>query len=229
MNRRPADDVADYFSAVNWLRTAWTTLPVAPAKLHTRDIDGQLGQRYSAAFAKVLTGLGGWRTITVQDICWHPTLPVWCHDQRFNDAPFCQRKQTDPIHGMWYEGYESPHEYVGPNPFDCGDCQGTGLHLVQRDVHDHPMYVALAGLAKVPRPSNGTPSPIELVLALAYSGWDLDRAARAAGLPIVSDDHRETVRAMLLLSIRKLYGRFASGPVGRSESQARAEDAAWTT
>lgn len=190
MNRRPAEDVADYYSAVQWLRTAWTTLPLPPARLHTRDIDGQLGQRYSSAFARVLTGLGGWRTIPVQDVCYHPTLP--------KDA----------------------------SPFDCGDCQGSGLHVVTRDVYDHPMYAALAGLAKVPRPSNGTPSPIDYVMALAWSSWDLERAAQLVGVPIVSADHEVTVRAMFLLSIRKLYGRFASGPVGRSESQAKAEDAA---
>lgn len=196
MNRRPADDVADYFSAVQWLRTAWTTLPVAPTKLHTRDIDGQLGQRYSAAFARILNGLGGKRTVPVQDICFHPTLP---------------RDRSGDLTG---------------SPFDCGDCQGTGLHVVERELYDHPMYVALASLSKVPRASDGTPAPIDYILCLASASWDLDRAARLVNIPIVSDDHRETVRAMFLLSIRKLYGRFASGPVGRSESQARAEDAA---
>ncbi len=193
--RRPADDVADYASAVSWLRTAWTTLPVPPARLHTRDIDGQLGQRYSAAFARVLTGLGGWRSIPVQDVCYHPTLPR----DRYGEMG---------------------------SPFDCGDCQGTGLHIVQRDVFDHPMYAALSGLAKVPRPSNGTPAPIDYVMALAWSSWDLGRAATAVGVPIVSADHEVTVRAMFLLSIRKLYGRYSTGPVGRSESQARADDAA---
>ncbi len=102
--RHPAEDVADYFAAVQWLRTAWTTLPVPPARLHTRDIDGQLGQRYSAPFAKVLNGLGGWRSIPVQDICYHPTLP------------------------------RDKYGEVG-SPFDCGDCQGTGLHIVNSKGH----------------------------------------------------------------------------------------------
>jgi hypothetical protein len=194
--RRPSEDVADYFAAVSWLRTAWTTLPVPPAKLHTRDIDGQLGQRFSAPFAKVLSGLGGWRSVTVQDVCNHPTVA---------------RDKYGTIIG---------------SPFDCGDCQGTGLHLVQRDVHDHPMYVALSGLSKVVRPSDGTPAPIEFVMALAWSGWDLDRAARLVGVPIVSVDHRETVRAMFLMSIRRLHGRYSSGPVGKSQAQSNAEDAA---
>ena len=196
MGARPvADDVADYFSAVSWLRTAWTTLPVPPTKLHTRDIDGQLGQRYSAPFARVLSGLGGWRTVTVQDVCYHPTLPR----DRYGNVS---------------------------SPFDCGDCNGSGLHMVTRDVSDHPMYVALSGLARVPRPSNGTPAPIDFIMALAWSGWDLERAARLVGLPIVSDDHRETVRAAFLMNIRRLYGRYSTGPIGRSESQSKAEDAA---
>ena len=196
MNRRPSDDVADYASAISWLRNAWLTLPVPPARLHTRDIDGQLGQRYSGAFAHVLSGLGGARDVDVQDVCYHPTLP---------------RDKYGEIAGSY---------------FDCGDCQGSGLHTVTRRLFDHPMYAALSGLAKVPRPSDGTPAPIDYIIALAGASWDLERAARLVGVPIVSDDHRETVRAMFLLAVRKLYGRFATGPVGRSESQARAEDAA---
>ena len=73
MIRRPHDDVESWPTALSWLRTAWTTLPVAPARLHTRDIDGELGQRYSPQFVRVLVGMSGWRTVPVQDICRHPT------------------------------------------------------------------------------------------------------------------------------------------------------------
>jgi hypothetical protein len=195
MRRPPADDVADYFAAVNWLRTAWTTLPVPPTRLHTRDIDGELGQRYSDQFARVLKGLGGSRDVDVQDVCYHPTLPR----DRYGD--------------------------ITGSSYDCGDCQGTGLHIVTRHLYDHPMYGALAGLAKVVRRSNGTPAPIDFVMALAWSGWDLPRAARLVGIPIVSDDHRETVRAQFLMAIRALYSRYNTGPAP-SQAQRNAEDAA---
>lgn len=196
MTRPPAEEVATYSSALAWLRTAWTTLPVPPTKLHTRDIDGVLGLAFSAPFARIANGqLGGWRTVQVQDVCYHPTLP------------------------------RQRGELVG-SPFDCGDCGGSGLHMVERQVSHHPMYVALGGLAKVPRRSDGTPAPIDYIMALAWSGWDLDNAAWLINMPIVSADHRLTVMADFLLAIRKLHSRYSSGPIPKSDPQRRAEDAA---
>jgi hypothetical protein len=189
-----ADEVADYPSALSWLRSAWTTLPMPPAKLHTRDIDGQLGQRYSTPFARVLSGLGGKREVTVQDICYHPPL--------------------------------ARQEPTKESPYSCRDCLDSGLHTVIRDLYDNPMYVALAGLAKVVRPSDGTPAPIDFVMALVWSGWDIDRAARLVRIPIVSPDHRITVKAHFLSAIRKLHSRYSTGPIGKSDSQRAAEDAA---
>jgi hypothetical protein len=197
MIRRPHDDVESWPSALSWLRTAWTTLPVAPARLHTRDIDGELGQRYSPQFVRILVGLSGWRTVPVQDICRHPTLP------------------------------RTRHGDIEVSSFECPDCQGSGLHLVDRDLYDHPMYVALRKLSKVVRSRHGTPAPIDMVMALAWCGWNLDRASGAIGLPIVSPDHRQTVEAMFLLSVRNLHSRYSSGPPpAKSQSQQDAESAA---
>jgi hypothetical protein len=194
--KRPNDDVASWPASQSWLRTAWTTLPVPPMKLHTREIDGQLGQKFSGPFARILNGLAGWHTVAVQDVCRHPSLP--------------RTRQGD----------------IEVSSFDCPDCQGTGLHVVDRNLFDHPMYVALSSLSKVVRSSSGTPAPIDLVLALAWCGWDIDRASVAVGMPIVSKDHRVTVEAQFTIAIRALHSRYSSGPVAKSASQRTAEDAA---
>lgn len=186
MTRRPHQDVESFPDALSWLRTTWTTLPVPPTRLHTRVVDGQLGQRYSSQFARILGGLGGYRAVVVQDTCHHPGLP------------------------------RSRHGEIEAAPGDCQDCQGSGLHLVTRSLYDHPMYVALGRLGKVAR-SPGAPAPVDLVLALAWCGWDLTRASRAVG---VEHQERRLVEAMFLNGIRGLHSRYDSGPPptkGRSQ------------
>lgn len=199
MRRSPDPDVATYYSALSWLRSAWSTLPVAPQKLHARDIeDGSaLGaHRFSSAFWRILTG-GPYSTeeVTETDTCHHPRLRV-------------------------------------DNVRDCPDCSGDGVHSVTRLRYRSPMSAALSSLSReqvVP----GRPSSVDYIVALAYSGWDIDKASSWLGIPIVSRDHRQTVEATFLLAIRKCHSRYASGPIARgpswsdlSESQQNAQDAA---
>ena len=117
----------------------------------------------------------------------------------------------------------------GGDPRQCDECYGIGVKDVTRDEYDKPLSAAMVALSHEPAPSTGTPQPIAYIVALLVSGMDIDQASRRVGIPIVSADHRLTVEAMFLRSIRKLYGRFRSGPVGRrdiSDAQADAEAAA---
>lgn len=196
---RPIDyDMTTYDRAVSWLQTAWTTLPVAPTRLHTRAIEdgSQLGaHEFSLAFWRVLSQ-NPWdtETITEQDTCHHPGLRP--------DAPVR----------------------------DCIPCGGDGVRQYSRSRYKSPIANALYGVSKIPPPAPDRPSTIQLVVALAASGWNLDRACSYVGMRILSDDHRATMEALMLMSIRRVYDRYSSGPVHRargiSDSQANAETAA---
>jgi hypothetical protein len=173
---------------VSWLQTAWTTLPVAPHRLHTRAIEdgSQLGaHEYSAAFWKVLTQEPtDYETVTETDTCYHPGLRA------------------------------------GSPARECEHCLGDGVRQFDRHRYRSPLAAALFGLSKLPAPAPDRPSSLDLVVALAWSGWDLHRACVAVRMPIVSDDHAETMRALMLMSIRRLYSRYSSGPVGRAKADA---------
>lgn len=112
---------------------------------------------------------------------------------------------------------------------DC--CGGVGYMTRDRERYVYPMAAALAALAKLPQ-KGLNPHPLELVVVLAHAGWSVTAAAALCGVHIVSADHAQTVDAMFLLALRKLRGRYASGPLPRpkwtdlSESQRNAQDAA---
>ncbi len=196
---RPIDyDMTTYDRAVSWLQTAWTTLPVAPARIHTRAIEdgSQLGaHEFSGAFWRVLNQKP-WDTETIveTDTCHHPGL-----------------REDAPVR-------------------DCIPCGGDGVRKYERSRYRSPIAAALYGVAKIPPPAPDRPSTIQLLVALAGAGWRLDRACAHLGMPIISADHRLTMEALMLMSIRRVYSRYSSGPVHRargiSDSQANAETAA---
>jgi hypothetical protein len=183
--RPPHPDVTDYRGALRWLRNAWTTLPVAPVRIHARDIeDGSaLGaHRFSAAFWRILN-LGPYSTeeVTETDTCYHPRL-------------------------------------VGSSIRECPDCSGDGVHQVTRLRYLSPMSAALSSLSRDVPPPPGRPSGVDVIVALAWSGWDLDIAASRLGMPIVSADHRKTVEALVLMHIRRLHSKYSAGPIARGPS-----------
>jgi hypothetical protein len=198
MHRRPHDDVMDLPSALSWVRKAWATLPTAPDRIHTRDIEDQsaLGShRFSAAM---------WRLLTATPYATHESAEtVQCNHHRLTTA----------------------------SVFDCVDCQGSGFYEHKVNRYRWPMSAALASLSKMPRPSNGSPAPVDTILALAHAGWDPVRAAPLVGIPIVSADHAETVHALFLMNLRRLRDRYSEAPLARvgwvdkSESQREAEAA----
>ena len=123
-----------------------------------------------------------------------------------------------------------PHPLGAPTCSRCGD-QLT--YTVQAEVYRHPLAAALATLKHAPATSHDWPRPYVMVLALIRVGFNLDLAAANIGHPILGPDHRKTVEAAFLLAIRKLVGRWASGPIPNrpkwtelSSSQQTAEDAA---
>ena len=123
-----------------------------------------------------------------------------------------------------------PHPY-GAAP--CFMCSNQLTYTVHRDVYRHPLAAALADLKRVPATSHDWPTPYRMVVTLLREGLDLDRAAAAIEHPILGPDHRRTVEAAFLLAVRKLVGKWASGPIARapkwvdrSDSQRAAEDAA---
>ena len=199
MSRRPHDDVADWPTALSWLRKAWHTLPVPPSRLHDRDIeDGSVlgSHRFSSPMWRILNG-------TAYDV------------QEVAETVQCGH-----------------HRLEGDNVYECRDCHGEGWYENRVARYRSPMAAAMSSRAKMPRPSDGTPAPVDYIAALYHSGWQLDRASRMVGVPIVSADHRRTVEAMFLLAVRRLRNKYSEGPlprvgwVDRSESQRNAEDAA---
>ena len=117
------------------------------------------------------------------------------------------------------------HGYGDP----CVRCDGNMSYVVYRRMYRHPLAAALARLRHAPATSPDWPKPYAMVAALLHCGLDLDAAAQAIGHPILGPDHRKTVEAAFLLALRKLEGRWASGPLPRrapSEAQSAAEAAA---
>ena len=209
MNRRPHDDVIDLPAALSWIRKAWATLPTAPSRLHDRDIEdgSELGaHRFSTAFARLILG-------STHDV------------ETFTEEKPCDHADQDPEARR--QGELCPRCRIYNE--DGEAIAESGRITVQRVQYRSPMAAALSKLAQSPRPSVGTPSPYECVVALAYSAWDVDRAARLVGVPIISDDHRITVQAMFLTNLRRLWHRYTDAPVGyldKSDSQRSAEQAA---
>ena len=113
------------------------------------------------------------------------------------------------------------------SPFAVRDSPDAG----SLPAYAHPLSAALDKLRHEPATSKVWPTPFQLVVALMHAGFDVRRAAKLIGHPIKSPDQRATVEAAFLLALRKLHGRYATGPIPRpytslSESQRHAEDAA---
>lgn len=114
----------------------------------------------------------------------------------------------------------------------CQMCGGQLSWVASREVYVHPLAAALERLSNVPSPAPTVPSPFVLVVCFLDCGLDLDRAhERLWGQPISSPDRRGTVEAMFLSALRKLHGRWSSGPIPKrswvdlSDSQRNAEAA----
>ena len=187
-------DVATYGDAVRWLRSAWATLPVAPKAIHTRDIEDQsaLGShRFSSGMWRILTG-----------------------------SPY-STEEADEVQECQHEAQDPAKRRAGDMCPTCAIYSEDGTMIAERGTvtrsrlrYISPMAAALSSLSRGVPPPPGRPSSVDCLVALAWSGWRLDTAAAYLGMPIVSDDHRRTVEAMMLMHIRKLYGRYASGPIG---------------
>src|SRR5689334_22420669 len=109
-------------------------------------------------------------------------------------------------------------------------CEGQLSWVSTREIYVHPLAAALERLSHVPANAPTNPTPFVLVVCLLDCGLDIDRAyERLWGKPISSADRRATVEAMFLLAVRKLQGRWSSGPLPKrkpiSEAQAIAEAA----
>lgn len=104
------------------------------------------------------------------------------------------------------------HRYSEP----CQLCDGNLSYVVARTLYRHPLAAALERLKHAPATSHDWPKPYELVVLLLRSDFHLPVAAAAIGHPILDDDHRKTVEAAFLLAIRKLAGRWSSGPIPRA-------------
>lgn len=206
-------EVADFTSASSWLRSAWTTLPLAPVRLHDRDIEdgSQLGaHRLSNAMWRVLV-----------------------------DSPYAT-EEVDETADCRHESQDPARRRAGDICPTCGIYDEDGRLIAERGTvtrrrkrYRSPMSAALSTLSRDVAPPPGRPTGIDVIVAYAWSGWDVDLTASWLGMPIVSSDHRETVRALILMHIRKLYSRYSSGPlpnipkwIDLSESQQRAIDAA---
>lgn len=111
----------------------------------------------------------------------------------------------------------------------CARCAGNLTYTVPRTLYRNPLAAALARLKHERATSPGWPTPYAMCVVLLRCDLSVDIAAGLIGHPIMSLDHRKTVEAAFLSAIRKLYGRWASGPMPRrsvSDAQADAEAAA---
>lgn len=166
--------------------------------------------------------------------------PTRLHDRETGDdgAPRLSQQFMAVLAGSPYATTWSRDERACPlsHPIGaptCSMCADQLTYTVQSEVYRHPLAAALATLKHAPATSHDWPTPYQLVLTLLREGFDLDRAATAIGHPILGPDHRKTVEAAFLLAVRKLVGRWASGPIPRaprwielSEAQQNAENAA---
>ena len=203
-SRPPHPDVATYPEAVRWLRSAWTTLPVAPQAIHSREIEelSQLGShRFSA---------GMWRVLA--------------------DSPYATEEATEESECR-HEAQSPARRRAGDICPTCGIYDGEGKLIAERGTlsrsryrYRSPMAAALSSLSRGVPPPPGRPSSVDVIVALAWSGWHLPTMAEALGMPIVSDDHRKTLEAMVLMHVRKLYSRYSSGPVARGPKWSELSD-----
>ena len=83
-----------------------------------------------------------------------------------------------------------------------------------------------ASLRKAPPSSPDWPPPYVMCLTLMRTGGDLYVAARLIGHEITSLDHRKTVEAAFTLAVRRLAGRWASGPVPKTPQRSEAQSVA---
>jgi len=110
----------------------------------------------------------------------------------------------------------------------CAFCGGAITYDVPRVVYVSPLSAAFARLRKAPATSPQWPGPYIIVISWIANRYDLAAASEAFGRPYHSEDERKTVEAAVLLAVRKLVGRYATGPVQRrgiSDAQADAEAA----
>lgn len=196
MRRTPDPDVATYSEAVRWLRSAWTTLPVAPRQIHDRDIEDKsaLGaHKFSNAMWRILA-----------------------------DSPYAT-EEADEQAECRHEAQDAARRKLGDICPTCAIYDEDGQMIAEKGTvsvtrirYRSPMAAALSSLSRGVPPPPGRPRPVDIIVALAWSGWDLDLAAQRLGMPIVSNDHRKTIEAMMLMHIRKLYGSYSSGPMARA-------------
>ena len=112
---------------------------------------------------------------------------------------------------------------------DCVRCGGNITYTVPRRLYRNPLAAALARLRHERSASPTWPTPYLMCLALLRCNLDVTTAAAFVGHPVLSEDHRKVVEAAFLSACRKLYSRWASGPMPRrgiSEAQGDAEAAA---
>lgn len=115
-----------------------------------------------------------------------------------------------------------PAPHGPPNP-PCERCNDRYGYEVAMDVYDHPLAAALENLRGAPATSRAWPKPYSIGLALLATGGSLERACAELGIEILSDDHRKTVEAEFLWALRKLAGRYATGPVPRAQPKSAAQ------
>lgn len=115
---------------------------------------------------------------------------------------------------------------------ECFLCHGQGWYTYSRRAWDYPLGMALQKLAHDRSPIGPTwPSRAVMVILLGWSEFDVTTAAYRVGHPITSPDHRLTVEAQFLASIRdlaRLYSPWAPDRkrIEKSDAQINAEDAA---
>jgi len=200
-------NLASLSEALAWLREARDGLEVAPMRLHqSTGSDGT-----PESITGIHDGLGG--------------LP-FSRDfiALLDGSPFRTRTATETV------VCPNPHPVRGP---ECALCRGQLSWTASRTVYVAPLAAALERLSHVKSPAPTVPSPFVLCVALLDCGLDIDRMhERLWGKPISSEDRRKTVEAMVISALRKLHGRWSSGPIPKrswvdlSESQQRAQDAA---
>lgn len=90
-------------AATAWLAKAWMTLPVPPVRLHSREVDGQLGPSFTPAFARILNGSAHDTEVSHEtDTCYHPRLA----DK--GDPRACPDCGGDAVHTVTRHRYRSP-------------------------------------------------------------------------------------------------------------------------
>lgn len=105
----------------------------------------------------------------------------------------------------------------------CPDCWGIGTREYTRTRYRYPMWAALRCIENVPAIRPNHPSPYMCIALIVGSGWNARNAATVSGLSW------DTAEGLFLMAIRRLHGRYRSGPVpqrswlAKSENQQMAE------